>query len=268
MKLALITFLAGLLFTGSLAVYTKEAIVKDYNKIFTAKVAASGEQKIARKGIKKLPETHFLSGLINGNPRMVDYLVDNYTEIDEAKLNDLTADPAALDKFYVESLKKDSTFNNIFLQMAANYLTSNKHQIKGITVKRDTIPMDTLMSIASKFFHADAVNSTGNIGWKIGQGIENISEFQSGQYPIAEAFCYSTILANYNTTPALKDEFVKVAGLVQGEQKVVPGSIGDTTLVAVRNGVNSYMAKSEALKQLLNQHYEKKKNVLNFDLAQ
>lgn len=265
MKLALITFLAGFIFAGGLAVYTKEDIVKDYGKMFTAKVAATGEQKVVKKSLKKLPDTHFLAGLVNANPRMVAYLADNYATVDETKLNELTADAAALDKFYVETLKKDTVFTNAFLGLAGHYLASKNHQIKGETLTKDTLTMDQLTGIASKFFHADAVRPDGNIGWKIGSGITGMAEMQEVKHPVAEAFCYTAVVENYPKAPTgIQAEFNAGAAQIQGEQKVVAGSVADTTLVAVRKGVNAYMAKSEALKKVLKDEYEKKKDILNF----
>ncbi|QHT67159.1 hypothetical protein GXP67_11145 [Rhodocytophaga rosea] len=265
MKLALITFLAGLLFAGGLAVYTKEDIVKDYGKMFTAKVAATGEQKVVKKSLKKLPDTHFLAELVNTNPRMVAYLAENATAIDETKLNELTADPAALDKFYVEALKKDSTFTNVFVELVAHYLASKKSEIKGVTLEKDTVTLDQLTGIASKFFHADAVRPDGNIGWKIGSGITGMAEMQEVKHPIAEAFCYTAVVENYpKAATGIQNDFNTGAAQVQGEQKVVAGSVADTTLVAVRKGVNAYMAKSESLKKVLQAEYDKKKAFLNF----
>jgi len=267
MKIALLSFLAGLFFVGSLAVYTKEAIIKDYGKIFTAKVTAAGDQKKITRGIKKLPASHFLADMINNNPRMIDYLVDNYTSIDTAKMNSLTGDPAALDKAYIAALQADSTFSNAFIEMAGNFLTAKGDEIKGETFTKDTLSIDELASIAAKFFHADAVGADGNIKWKIGAGIANMAQLQGTSQPIAEAFSYATILMNYNKSAGMKDDFMKGASQIQGEQKVVVGSISDTTLMAVRKGVNEFMANSAALRQVLQQEYETKKDVLDFVLT-
>ncbi|MDO1448887.1 hypothetical protein Q0590_21595 [Rhodocytophaga aerolata] len=267
MKIALLSFLAGLFFVGSLAVYTKEAIIKDYGKIFTAKVTAAGDQKKITKGIKKLPASHFLADMVNNNPRMIDYLVDNYTTLDTTKMNSLTGDPAALDKAYIASLQADSTFNKAFIEMAGHFLASKDSEIKGETFTKDTMSVDELATIAAKFFHADAVGADGNIKWKIGAGIDNMAQLQGTPHPIAEAFSYATILTNYNKSAGMKDDFMKGASQVQGEQKVVVGSISDTTLMAVRKGVNDFMANSAGLKQALQQEYETKKDVLNFVLS-
>lgn len=267
MKISLLSFLAGLFFVGSLAVYTKEAIIKDYGKIFTAKVTAAGDQKKITKGIKKLPATHFLADMVNNNPRMIDYLVANYTTIDTAKINSLTADPAALDKAYIAALQADSTFNKAFIEMAGNFLATKDSEIKGETFTKDTLSVDELASIAAKFFHADAVGADGNIKWKIGTGINNMAQLQGTSHPLAEAFSYASILMNYTKSAALKNDFMQGASQVQGEQKVVVGSISDTTLMAVRKGVNDFMANSAALKQVLQQEYETKKDVLNFVLS-
>jgi hypothetical protein len=266
MKLSLLSFLTGLFFVGSAAVFTKEAIIKDYGKIFTAKVATKGTQKTVTKGIKKLPATHFLAGLINDNPRMIDYLVDNYTTIDTAKINGMTADAAALDKAYIAALQKDSVFNKAFIEMAGHYLVSKNNEIKGETFTKDTLSMDDLAGIAAKFFHADAVGTDGNIKWKIGAGINNMAQLQQTSRPIAEAFSYAAILTNYNKSAGLKNDFLQGASQVQGEQKVVVGSISDSTLMAVRKGVNDFMANSASLKQVLQQEYEAKKDVVNFVL--
>jgi hypothetical protein len=266
MKISLLSFLVGLLFAGSLAVYTKEAIIKDYGKIFTAKVTAAGNQKKITKGIKKLPASHFLADLINNNPRMVEYLVDNYTTIDTAKLNSMTGDAVALDKAYIAALQQDSVFNKAFIEMAGHFLASKKHEIKGETFTKDTLTIDSLASIASKFFHADGVGADGNIKWKIGTGINNMPQLQGRRRPVAEAFSYAAILMNYNKSAGLKNDFLQAASQVQGEQKVVVGSISDTTLMAVRRGVNGFMANSAALKQLLQQEYDSKKDVVNFVL--
>jgi hypothetical protein len=265
MKIALLSFLAGLFFVGGLAVYTKEAIIKDYGKIFSAKVAA--DQKKITRGIKKLPDTHFLAGMVNNNPRMVEYLVNNYTSLDTAKLSAASADPAALSKAYIAALQADTVFNNAFMQMAGSYLTAKGDEIKGETFTKDTLSVDELAGIAAKFFHADAVGADGNIKWKIGAGIDKMAELQGTSHPIAEAFSYSTILSNYNKSAGMKDDFMKGASQVQGEQKVVVGSISDTTLMAVRKGVNDFMANSAALRQVLQQEYDAKKDVLNFVLS-
>lgn len=268
MKLSLLSFLVGLLFAGSLAVYTKEAIIKDYGKIFTAKVSTTGAQPGIIRGIKKLPATHYLAELINNNPRMIDYLVNNYASVDTAELSAKKSDPAALSAYFIESLQKDSAFNEAFIELAGNYLASKNSQIKGETFTKDTLSMDSLTSIAAKFFHADMVGTDGNIKWKIANGITNMKELSGGQRPIAEAFSYAAILSNYNKSAELKNDFMQGASQVQGEQKVVVGSISDTTLMAVRQGVNQFMANSAALKQILQQEYEAKKDVVNFVLLQ
>jgi hypothetical protein len=266
MKVSLMSFLVSLLFAGSLAVYTKEAIIKDYGKIFTAKVTAAGNQKKITRGIKKLPATHFLADLVNNNPRMIEYLVDNYMTIDTAKLNTMTGDAVALDKAYIAALQQDAEFNKAFIDMAGHFLVAKKHEIKGETFTKDTLTIDSLASIASKFFHADAVGADGNIKWKIGSGIANMAQLQGAGKPIAEAFSYATILMNYNKSAGLKNDFLQAASQAQGENKVVVGSIDDATLMAVRRGVNQHMANSAALKQMLQQEYETKKDVLNFVL--
>ncbi len=268
MKLSLLSFLVGLLFAGSLAVYTKEAIIKDYGKIFTAKVSATGTQPGIIKGIKKLPATHYLAELVNNNPLMIDYLVNNYANVDTAEMSAKKADAAGLSSYFISSLQKDSAFNDAFMELAGHFLASKNSQIKGQTLTKDTLTMDSLASIAGKFFHADMVGTDGNIKWKIGKGITNMKEFSGGQYPIAEAFSYATVLSNYNKSADLKNDFMQGASTVQGEQKVVVGSISDTTLMAVRQGVNKHMANSAALKQILQQEYEAKKDIVDFVLLQ
>lgn len=269
MKLIWISVLATTLAIGKFTAYTKETIMKDYSKIFTAKAATEGGQQSVTLNIKKLPESHFLSGMVNNNPRMVDYLLDNYTSVDTAALKEKAADPKALDAYFIEELKKDSAFNKPFMAMSGNYLTSKGHEIKGETFTKEPVPMDSLVAIAAKFFHAEDVRPDGNIGWKIGSGITNVAQLQGGKHPVAEAFCYAAIIMNYNTNLPLKNDFTTGAGQVQGEKGVVAGQpIADTTLVAVREGVNDFMAKSQALRQVLTKAYEEKKDVLNFELQQ
>jgi hypothetical protein len=260
------SLLFSFLLAGAMAVYSTKDIVKDYGKIFAVKVVTKGDQKVVQQTMYKLSDSHYLAGMVNENPRMLLYLVENYTSLDQEKMNEMSDDTEELEKYYLSTLQNDPVFNEQFMQMAANYLQAKNSSISDVTVRKDTLPMDSLLNVASRFFLAEEVRPDGNINWKIVSGIENMPQYQDIHRPIMEAFSYATILTHYNTS-GIKNDFMTGAGQVQGEQGVVVGQIDDEKLLAVRKGVFDYMAQSEALKQVLRDEYEKRKDVLDFTLA-
>ncbi len=196
------------------------------------------------------------SEAINTNLRSFEYVLTNFkARLDYDKLKAIS-DTVVLQKVYIQDLEKDSLFNAVLTDFSAKVLDKR--------VAKDTITMNQLVNFATKFFSIIKVNEQGAYVGKVCVGINDIKKTELKRHAFAEAFCFSTIIENYQGEQfSMYDEFVTaIIELYSLNLGIDPAE----RLLRAQGAMYMLMFKNENLRQLLLATYETQRDYLPFVL--
>jgi hypothetical protein len=128
----------------------------------------------------------------------------------------------------------------------------------------DTISMDGLLNIAVKYFSIIKINKDGYYVGKVCTGINGLKQTDKERNPQIEAFCFTTILNNYQG-----EQFNMYNEFVTGIKELYKINLGienDDRLLRAQGAMYMFMRNNEKLKELLLFEYENKKEYLPFVL--
>lgn len=259
----LFTFISLSLFSQT------KPLEQEYQSIFSLGKLELGERVYPKYEIKELPNTHVLAGLVNDNRLYLDYIYTNYTTR-AGKDNMLELmdedDSIARNKKFIELLKSDTVFGKYFSTMVMYYLPegSKEYTYKNTINTKDTLTIDSLVAIGSKFFHLNRITSRG-CHWAIcvgKNGYKNLMAYDGK--PLIEAFCFNAILSNVSNE---KYEYYKEykENMNSIKPKDFEGADSEV-LEQMRNTMYENMQNSESLKKLLMDKYAEMKDKLSFVL--
>lgn len=150
-------------------------------------------------------------------------------------------DTTALNDKFIERLKKDATFNAIF----SNQVASFEQQI-GV---KNAITLDSLTTMASKFFYASKYTPEGDIHWNVCVGKNGYRNHINNDLALMEAFCFQTVIAHLqDTVYNINEDYSHARESIDGSK--VPGS-DDVKLAYVRDEMYKRMRASSHLSDLL-----------------
>lgn len=232
-------------------------IIDEYKNIFKIEKFKYGKKEVLLKRVNKIDANFCFSDLINNNQKYIGYLLTHFSgNIDYKSLTAINDATILQDKF-IEMLKNNKTFNNVMSKL------TNK-VIKKSTFKSDTISVDELLNIAVKYFSVTKIGDKGRYHGKVCAGINGIKQTESVRSPQVEAFCFSSILNNYNGENfKMYNEFVKG---IKELYKINLGVDKKEKLLRAQGAMYVFMRNNKKLKDLLLYEYENKKEYLPFVL--
>jgi len=232
-------------------------IVDEYQKIFKIKKKKYGEKEYLIKTVNKIDTNSCFSELINNNRQYINYLLMHFSDNSNYEKLMTISDTVELQNEFIKALENDSTFNRVMNKLAEKI--TNKSQFVP-----DTISMDGLLDIAVKYFFIMKITKEGYYAGKVCTGINGIKQTEKERKPQVEAFCFTTIMNNYQGKQFnMYNEFVKG---IKELYKINLGIKDKERLLRAQGAMYMFMRHNEKLKELLIFEYKKKKKYLPFIL--
>lgn len=256
MKQLLLILAIGLITANSYAQNTCN-IVEEYQKIFKIEKKKYGEREFLMKTVNKIDTNSCFSDLINNNGQYIDYLLKHFSDNSNYEKLMTISDTIELQNKFIKTLEKDSTFNSVMNKLTEK-ITDKSHFIS------DTISSDELLNIAVKYFSIIKINEDGHYSGKVCTGINGLEQTEKERKPQIEAFCFTTILNNYQGDRFnMYNEFVKG---IKELYKINLGVENEERLLRAQGAMYMFMRNNDKLKELLLFEYENKKEYLPFVL--
>lgn len=232
-------------------------IQNEYDKIFKIQRKKYGESEHLFKTVQQIDSTSCFGNLVNNNTTYIDYLKTHFSDNSNYKTLNAISDSVQLQKEFILSLKNDSVFNQA-MNVLTEKITSPENYIP------DTVSMNELLNIAVKFFHILKINDKDQYTVKMCTGYNEIRNTERNRNPQIEAFCFSTLINNYQN-----EEYNLYEEMVKGVKEIYLINMGidkADRLLRAQGAMYMYMRNSEVLKELIQVEYEKNKAYLPFVL--
>lgn len=256
MKQLLLILTIGLITVNAFS-QTDCNIIDEYRKIFKIEKKKYGEREYLMKTINEIDTNSCFSDLVNNNGEYIDYLRTHFS--DNSNYEELMAisDTIELQNEFIKSLEKDSVFNTE-MSLLTKKITDKSNYTP------DTISMNELLNIAVKYFSIIKINKDDYYVGKVCTGINGLKQTEKERKPQVEAFCFTTILNNYQGEQFnMYDEFVKG---IKELYKINLGIENEERLLRAQGAMYMFMRNNEKLKELLLVEYKNKKDYLPFIL--
>lgn len=256
MKRLLLILTIGLITVNSFS-QTDCNIEKEYQKIFKIEKKKYGEREYLMKTINKIDANSCFSDLVNNNGQYIDYLLTHFSDNSNYEKLMAISDTIELQNEFIKTLGNDSTFNKVMNKLTEKI--TNKSQFVP-----DTISMDGLLNIAVKYFYIMKISEEGYYAGKVCTGINGIKQTEKERKPQVEAFCFTTIMNNYQG-----EQFNMHNELVKGIKELYKINLGienNDRLLRAQGAMYMFMRNNETLKELLLFEYENKNEYLPFVL--
>jgi hypothetical protein len=245
------------LFTVNSFSQTNCVIESEYGKIFKIEKKKYGEKEYLLKTVNVLNASSCFSDLVNNNGQYIDYLKTHFSDNSNYEKLMSFSDTIKLQNEFIKSLESDSTFNEVMNKLTKK-ITDKSSYIP------DTISMDDLLNIAVKYFSIIKINEDGYYVGKVCTGINGLKQTEKERKPQIEAFCFTTILNNYQGEQFnMYNEFVKG---IKELYKINLGIENEDGLLRAQGAMYMFMRNNDKLKELLLFEYENKKDYLPFVL--
>lgn len=232
-------------------------IEKEYGKIFKIEKKKYGEREYLLKTVNKMATTSCFSDLVNNNGQYIDYLRMHFSGNSNYEKLISISDTVELQNKFIKSLENDSLFNEVMHRLTEK-ITDKSNYIP------DTVNIDELLNIAVKYFSIIKINEDGYYVGKVCAGINGLKQTEKTRKPQIEAFCFTTILNNYQGEQYnMYNEFVKG---IKELYKINLGVENEDRLLRAQGAMYMFMRNNEKLKEILLSEYEHKKDYLPFVL--
>ena len=233
-------------------------IQEHYGSFISASVFKLENRSILVKQLNRVDSSLCYSKLVNTNASYIDYLLTHFSSSSYDDELAAESDSVRRQSLLLRHLQQDSMFNKVMAELADKSLSK--------TIAKDTVSMDQMLNIAVKYFTIIAINEKGAYVGKICTGTNAIEGTEKTRKPQLEAFCFSSILENYQSeqfnmlqefTKAIKDVYTINLGLDQSER-----------LLRAQGAIFLLMKHSNVLTNMLRAEYEKRRDVLPFVLIE
>lgn len=250
--------------------FNPSQFVEDYSKLFQVTVEKNKEYSfVLIFPNNKLDTSDVFSDLTNNNTLYLDYILENYSSFERSKLDDYKNDPERLKGVFIEELKKDSYFQKNVNPLLYWYLSSKQRLGSGKNIgllKKEKISKEQLFTTASKFFHAVMVKPDSSVYFKVCVGLNGFKgkPVTSESHPLVEAFCFMTVMdfAQKDGVNYYRDFKLNVKKI----SKEYLALSSEQRLTLIREKMYQIMGNNEDLRKILLSEYERKKNMLSFEL--
>lgn len=257
MKIHTPLVLVGMLLTASLSAQNNCSIIEEFDQIFSVKKESYGEREFLNQRVNTLDSSSCFAGLINNNKGYLNYLRQNFAQLNDYDALLALEDSNALQSAYLSSLKSNADFIELLTPLA-------QLSVDPAAVVKDSISLNQLLNIAVKYFSIKGLTEDGNYIGKVCAGINGIKQTEEVRQPHLEAFCFNAILRNYRSEDfSMYDEFVKsLKELYSLNLGVEP----EEKLLRAQGAMYMLMRNNESLRAVLIKEYEEKKQYLPFVL--
>ncbi|HAN78732.1 MAG TPA: hypothetical protein DCQ31_13710 [Bacteroidales bacterium] len=181
---------------------TLKQLKADYDSIFSVYISpdtTDGNFHVSPTVNRDLADsTNLYYNFIADYQHLIGQTIGKSPRFDGNKYKNLKGNLPALRKIVADFLQNSEEFNTNFLPYAVAYLSSKNIKVKGYTNKKQSISLNELQIIASKYFYVHYITEKGNLGSHI-CGVWN-PYFQEPEYsknPMMEAFAINTIFNAY-----------------------------------------------------------------------
>jgi len=230
-------------------------IENEYQHIFKIEKQKHRGLEYLVKTVNEIDTNSCFSDLINNNGQYIDYLRTNFSDNSNYATLMGISDTIELQNGFIKSLENDSLFNSEMNKLTKK-ITDKSNYIP------DTISIDDLLNIAVKYFSIIKINEDGYYVGKVCAGINGLKETEKERTPQVEAFCFASILNNYQGEQYnMYNEFVKG---IKELYKINLAIDSDARLLRAQGAMYMFMRNNEKLKELLLYEYENKKDYLPF----
>lgn len=256
MKRLLLILTIGLIAVNSFS-QTDCNIKKEYQQIFKIEKKKYREREYLMKTINKIDTNSCFSDLINNNGQYIDYLRTHFSDNSNYEKLMAISDSIKLQNEFIKSLENDSLFNAEMSKLTKKITDKSNYT-------PDTVTMNGLLNIAVKYFSIIKINKDGYYAGKVCTGINGLKQTEKERSPQIEAFCFTTILNNYQGEQFnMYNEFVKG---IKELYKINLGIEDEDRLLRAQGAMYMFMRNNDKLKELLLLEYENKKEYLPFVL--
>jgi hypothetical protein len=238
---------------------TDVSIKGEYSEMFSIERMKYGEREFLFKGVNEIDTSSQFSSLINNNVEYLDYLLTHFSDNSDYEELLSISDSILLQNEFIKTLTHDSAFNKIMerfserVNNAGNFIP-------------DTISLRDLLNVAVKFFSITKINEEGYYVGKVCSGINGIKQTESKRNPQLEAFCFATVLNNYQS-----EEYNMYNEFVKGIKELYEINLGiedSERLLRAQGAMFLIMKKNVRLKELLLYEFDRKKEFLSFVLKE
>lgn len=230
-------------------------IQNHYQEFISIKKNSYNEKEYLSKTIHATKTKFCFSDLVNNNIQFVDYLLVNFFKHQNYQNHLKLTDSIALQKAFIEDLKKDTLFNALMKEWVSKTLDKTK--------LKDTITMKNMLNSAVKFFSVNKIKDGKYYVGKVCVGINDITKTEPERKPFLEAFCFQTIFSHYETEFNLHEEFKKC---MKELYTINLGVDENERLLRAQGAMYMLMKNNQNLKDALKTEYEKNKEYLPFVL--
>ncbi|WP_430614248.1 hypothetical protein [Flavobacterium sp. JP2137] len=196
------------------------------------------------------------STAVNANIENWNYVLTNFkARLHYEELEAIT-DAELLQKTYIKTLERDSLFQSV--------LTDFSKKVVEKSMPKDTVSLPDLMNKAVKFFSILKIDDQERLVGKVCVGLNDIGKTEPKRHAFAEAFCFSTILANYQG-----EEFNMYREFVSGLTELYQMNLGldrSERHLRAQGAMYALMFKNENLRKMLLLNYERQREYLPFVL--
>jgi hypothetical protein len=219
-------------------------IDENIKEIFKVSSREYGDKKFVVSMIDTLTPTHYLYDFVKSNRLMLDYLSKHQLDINKDSLNKLSNDSKLLSSFYSKSIFADSSFLKTIKSMINLYITSKDNY--EVDIKKDTVSIDEVMSLAVRFFYPNKLVGNGSgVSMKFCIGTLSFADYEMERNYVLEAFLFQTLFSNYKK---LEKEYSKA---VKHSINLNLSSIDEVKLHRIQGATWALLSKNDILKELV-----------------
>ena len=229
-------------------------IRNNYEKIFGVEMLEFGDQNFPKPTVKKLEESNPLNELTEANKVILLNLFTGYSGFREFSQLKGIEDSDSLHKEFYRFLNADAQFGDL-MDKFSDKISTGKFV--------DTISLDQLTDVASKYFYIKGLDEQGRYEGKVCGGLNGNSANPSIKNPFIEAFSVAAILENFQKGSNLYDQFVNG---MKNLNKIQFSEDNEQRLLEARGAMYLFMFNNQELRKTLISEYEKRKQVLPFYL--
>ena len=235
---------------------TKCEIADSYGEFIKIEKYMDNDMEYLVKLVVEIESKNCFADVVNNNISYIQYLLTNFSSNSNYENLLKIPDSLTLQNEYINSLKFDTLFNSAMSDLISK--TIEQPSLK------DSIQIDKLLNIAVKYFSIRRINEAGNYIGKVCAGLNDINKTEKERQPQLEAFCFSSIMDNYQGKEFnMYEEFVKA---IKELYKVNLGTDNSERLLRAQGGMFILMRNNENLKKMLINEYENKMKYLPFIL--
>lgn len=192
--------------------------------------------------------------------RRFEYILLNYTDIDDSYFTSKYPDTLTIQNLYVQSLLENS---KAYVAISTLYLAvqgTNTSQILNFT-------KEELWQTAASFFAVKGMLGPAQLDWRVCISLEKTTVQMSQAQWLLEAFCFEAIFENLRSPTEDKRKFMEnFLAYIASEETKLPQQNTAGFMEQSKAVIISKMRKDKALQNMLLSYYQDNKNNLPFTI--